>query len=481
MTPFRDVRIADACAVPLSAPDDFDGWREQARRLVMADVPPDRVVWQVPGEGGDDLFAGAGGARRLPAPPLGCPQPRVPRAFLDLAGKAALHSDPQRYALLYRLLWRLQTRPGLMEDGADDDVRRLAMLARTVRRDIHKMRAFVRFRVIGDGGTERYVAWFEPEHHILRANAAFFVNRFTQMRWTILTPQGSLDWDGEVLREGPPAARGDAPAGDAAEDLWKTYYGSIFNPARLKVGAMLKEMPRRYWKNMPEAALIPDLIAGAQAREAAMVETGAALFTEARPDSLEVIAAGIAACTRCPIGCNGTRAVAGDGQGDAALMIVGEQPGDSEEQAGRPFVGPAGQLLRSHLDEAGIDPRRAWLTNAVKHFKFVMRAPSKRRLHQNPSAKEIDICRWWVESERRLVRPKVVLALGASAARSVLGKTVSVQQVRGAALPLEDGAELWITTHPSYLLRLGNDARAGEEARFAADLAAVAARLAQLV
>lgn len=481
MTPFRDARIADACAVPLSAPDDFDGWREQARRLVMADVPPDRVVWQVPGEGGDDLFAGAGGARRLPAPPPGGTPPRVPRAFLDLAAKAALHSDPQRYALLYRLLWRLQTRLGLMEDGADDDVRRLAMLARTVRRDIHKMRAFVRFRVIGDGAAERYVAWFEPEHHILRANAAFFVNRFTQMRWTILTPQGSLDWDGEVLREGPPAARGDAPAGDAAEDLWKTYYGSIFNPARLKVGAMLKEMPRRYWKNMPEAALIPDLIAGAQAREAAMVETGAALFTEARPDSLEVIAAGIAACTRCPIGCNGTRAVAGDGQGDAALMIVGEQPGDSEEQAGRPFVGPAGQLLRSHLDEAGIDPRRAWLTNAVKHFKFVMRAPSKRRLHQNPSAKEIDICRWWVESERRLVRPKVVLALGASAARSVLGKTVSVQQVRGAALPLEHGAELWITTHPSYLLRLGNDARADEEARFAADLAAVAARLAQLV
>ena len=477
---FRDARIADACAVPLAAPDDFSGWREQARRLVMAEVPPDRVIWQVPGEGGDDLFAGAGKARRLPVPPRDAPSPRVSRAFLDLAGKAALHSDSQRYALLYRLLWRLQTKPGLMEDGADNDVRRLAMLARTVRRDIHKMRAFVRFRVIADDGGERYVAWFEPEHHILRANAAFFVNRFTQMKWTILTPQGSLDWDGEVLCEGPPAARSDAPAEDAAEDLWKTYYSSIFNPARLKIGAMLKEMPRRYWKNMPEAALIPGLVAGAQAREARMVETGAALFTESRPDSLEAIAAGISACSRCPIGCDGTRAVAGEGRADAALMIVGEQPGDSEEQQGRPFVGPAGQVLRGHLDKAGIDPKQAWLTNAVKHFKFVTRPPSRRRLHQNPSAREIDTCRWWVESERLLVRPKVVLALGASAARSVLGKTVSVQKVRGLPQRLDDGAELWITTHPSYLLRLDDKARAGEEARFAADLAAVRARLREL-
>ncbi|WP_296678139.1 UdgX family uracil-DNA binding protein [Novosphingobium sp.] len=477
---FRDARIGDACVVALAAPDDFAGWREQARRLVMAEVPPDRVIWQVPGEGGGDLFAGPGNARRLPTPPRDAPPPRVPRAFLDLAGKAALHRDEQRHALLYRLLWRLQTRPGLMEDAADDDVRRLQMLARTVRRDIHKMRAFVRFRVIADTQGERYVAWFEPEHYILRANAAFFVNRFTQMQWTILTPQGSIDWDGETLREGPPAARSDAPAEDAAEDLWKTYYASIFNPARLKIGAMLKEMPKRYWKNMPEAALIPALVAGAQAREARMVETGAALFTEDRPDSLDAIAAGVSACTRCAIGCNGTRAVAGEGRDDAALMIVGEQPGDSEEQAGRPFIGPAGQVLRGHLEQAGIDPQQAWLTNAVKHFKFVMRAPAKRRLHQNPSAKEIDTCRWWVESERLLVRPRLVLALGASAARSVLGKTVSVQKVRGVPHRLDDGAELWITTHPSYLLRLDDAARAGEEARFAADLAAAQARLREL-
>jgi DNA polymerase len=241
---------------------------------------------------------------------------------------------------------------------------------------------------------------------------------------------------------------------------------------------MLKEMPRKYWKNMPEAALIPELVAGAQAREAAMVDQGKTLFEEAPPTSLGAIAEQIQACRRCPIGCNGTRAVMGEGAGHAALMVVGEQPGDVEEQMGRPFVGPAGRLLRSHLEEAGIDEARAYVTNAVKHFKFVPRG--KRRLHQSPTAGEIDTCRWWVESERKIVRPRLILALGASAARSMLGKTVSVQKVRGEPLPLDDDSELWITTHPSYLLRLQDEGKAVEEKKFAADLRRVAIRLAEL-
>lgn len=475
MKPFRDMRLAHACLVTLAAPDDFEGWRANARRLIQADVPPDRVAWDVPGEAGGDLFAH--GERRLPVPRADAPQPRAPRIFMQLAQSAILHIDPTRFSLLYRLLWRLQGNPRLMDDAADRDVRRLSELARTVRRGIHKMRAFVRFRCVEDEtGAEHYVAWFEPEHHILRANAAFFVNRFTTMRWSILTPRGSLHWDLEKLHEGPPASREDAPGGDVTEDLWRRYYASIFNPARLKVGAMLKEMPRKYWKNMPEAALIPELIAGAQAREAAMVDAGTLDMGE-RPASLEAIGEAIQACRRCPIGCNGTRAVMGEGPKQADLMIVGEQPGDVEEQQGRPFVGPAGRLLRSHLEQVGIDAATSYVSNAVKHFKFVQRG--KRRLHQSPTAKEIDTCRWWLEGEQGLVRPRLVLALGASAARGVLGKTVSVQKERGRAHALGE-AELWITTHPSYLLRLEDGGRATEEARFAADLAAVAARLAVL-
>lgn len=453
-------------SVALAAADDFEDWRNRARALLAAGVRPDEVAWSEPGLTATDLFAAP--LADLPAPDEAVPAPRVPRRFLALAETVLLHSDPGRLDLLYRVLWRLQAAPHLLDDSADPDMVQLQRVAAAVRRDIHKMRAFVRFRALADpDGGERYVAWFEPQHHILRANAAFFVGRFTAMRWTILTPRGSLDWDGSVLREGPPASRADAPPGDAAEDLWRGYYASIFNPARLKIGAMVKEMPRRYWKNLPEAGLIPDLIAGAQAREAAMVEAGAIDFGD-RPSSLAEVANGIASCRRCPIGCNGTRAVPGEGPGEATVLIVGEQPGDTEEAQGRPFVGPAGRVLRSHLEEAGIDPARSYITNAVKHFKYQLRG--KRRLHQSPTAGEIDTCRWWLEGERALVRPRLVLALGASAARGVLGKTVSVQRERGRAIALEDGSELWITVHPSYLLRLPPESRGGEEQRFAADL-----------
>jgi DNA polymerase len=451
-------------SVPVAAHDDFEGWRDSARRLIQAGVAPDRVRWSLPGEAVGDLFA----VHDVPLPPADAPPVRASRDFLDLAGRAALHSDPRRFDVLYRLLWRLQAAPRLMADRADPDVRSIDALARVVRRDIHKMRAFVRFRVVED---EHYVAWFEPSHHILRANAGFFVRRFAAMRWSILTPQGALHWDGQALREGPPASRADAPAGDPAEALWRTYYAAIFNPARLKVDAMVKEMPRRYWKNLPEADLIPDLIATAQAREAAMIALGGQ-DTGRAPATPAALDAAVAACRRCAIGCNGTRAVPGDGPADARLMIVGEQPGDHEERAGRPFVGPAGQVLRVSARAVGLDLAAVRMTNAVRHFKHWPQA--KLRLHQTPTAREIDTCRWWLDAERALVRPRVVLALGASAARAVLGRTVSVQQERGRFVPLDDGARLLITSHPAYLLRLGEAARADEAARFAADLALAA-------
>jgi probable DNA metabolism protein len=462
----------------LAGPDDFDGWRTQARQILMARVHPSEVIWRVPGEEGD-LFASS----EPSPPPVAVPdarQPIVSRAFLDLAAKVACHRDRGRFDLLYRLLWRLQRNARLLEDKADNDVRRLDELARAVRRDIHKMRAFVRFRSVAQpDGTERYVAWFEPEHHILRANAAFFVNRFAGMHWSILTPNGALHWDGATLQEGPPATRGDAPGEDPIEELWSRYYASIFNPARLKIDAMLKEMPRKYWKNMPETALVPALIAGAQAREAAMVEAGRDLFEhDSPPTSLEEIASAIRSCRRCAIGCNGTAAVGSEGAPGASLMIVGEQPGDVEEREGRPFVGPAGQLLMSHLEKAGLDRSRAYVTNAVKHFKFLPRG--KRRMHQTPTAREIDTCRWWLDGERSIVKPRLVLALGASAARGLLGKTISVQKERGAPIDLPDGSELWVTTHPSYLLRLPEENRPAEEKRFQDDLRAIAERLAAL-
>ena len=481
MTALQHVKLGTYYVVHLPEADDFDFWRERARALVQCEVPPDRIAWVEPG-GSGDLFAH--GERRMPVPPMDARPVRANRRFVSLAKNAILHSDPERFALLYRLLWRLQSNPRMMEDKADLDVRRIEELDKNVRRDSHKMHAFVRFRLVESEDEEvgeHYVAWFEPEHHILRANAGFFMRRFSNMRWSILTPRGSLHWDTKTMSEGPAAERCDAPGGDPMEDLWRTYYASIFNPARLKIGAMLKEMPKKYWKNMPEAALIPELIAGAQGREAQMVEKGKSLFSgefEERPETLAAIDKAIHACRLCPIGQLDNHAVMGEGPQDAALMIVGEQPGDQEDLAGRPFVGPAGQLLDQHLDRAGIDRRSAYVTNAVKHFKYVQRG--KRRLHQNPGAKEIDTCRWWIESERAIVKPKLVLAMGASAARGMLGKTVSISKVRGAPIPLEDGSELWVTAHPSYLLRLDGAAREEQARLFDGDLAAVKERLSEL-
>jgi DNA polymerase len=473
--------MIDAHRVTLSAPDDFEGWRDAARDLAEAGVPASAVVWQV--EGGEaELFG------------TETPQPAaasfpVPRAFVELAREVVCHTEAERFALLYAMLLRLKSNRDALDDVADPLVRRLEGLAKGVRRDIHKMHAFVRFREIGD----RFVAFFEPEHHIVRRGASFFVNRFANMRWSILTPELSIHWDGQMLSEGPGATRADAPSGDALEETWRTYYASIFNPARLKVGAMLREMPKKYWRNMPETSLVQPLIAGARARELEMIDRSVAkeglahaLEAERRiapggnlRASWEALLKDARKCTRCELYKFGTQTVFGEGPLDASLMFVGEQPGDQEDLAGRPLVGPAGQLFDAALEKAGIDRSTVYVTNAVKHFKFVQRG--KRRIHNKPGAGEIEACRWWIAHERELIRPPVTVALGATAARSLLDKTVTISRVRGAPLKAEDGSEVWVTVHPSFLLRIPEEDRKREErALFVRDLKRIKARAAEL-
>jgi uracil-DNA glycosylase len=453
----------------LDAPDDFEGWRDAARMLAAERVPPDRVIWQVAGHAAD-LFAEQPPDANPPPPATPDPSFRVPRAFVDLARDVVLHADRERFAALYTMLVRLIDQPRLIDDRADPLRRRLDEMAKAVRRDIHKMRAFLRFREVADDGAERFVAWFEPEHHIVRANAAFFVNRFNTMRWSILTPEVSLHWDTEALREGPGAAKGDAPDGDPIEAVWKTYYASIFNPARLKVGAMLREMPRKYWKNMPETALVGELVAGARARETAMIETARAATPGGNAEGAwKALREEAMGCTRCHLYKPATQTVFGEGPLDARLMFVGEQPGDQEDLAGHPFVGPAGQVFDRALGEAGIDRTTVYVTNAVKHFKFEPRG--KRRIHAKPDAGEIDACRWWIEQERMLLTPRLTVALGATAARSLTGRTVTISRERGRAFALADGSEGFITVHPSFLLRIVDKGQAAAEYdRFVDDL-----------
>jgi DNA polymerase len=174
-------------------------------------------------------------------------------------------------------------------------------------------------------------------------------------------------------------------------------------------------------------------------------------------------------CTRCDLHKYATQTVFGEGSLKADILFVGEQPGDQEDLAGRPFVGPAGQVFDAALQEAGIDRARTYVTNAVKHFKFVQRG--KRRLHSKPNGGEIEACRWWIDHERDLIKPPVTVALGATAARSLIGKVVTISGTRGEPQLLADGSECWVTIHPSFLLRIREDAdRRTERKRFVEDL-----------
>ena len=176
-----------------------------------------------------------------------------------------------------------------------------------------------------------------------------------------------------------------------------------------------------------------------------------------------------AACRRCPLYKFATQVVPGEGRAGSRLMLVGEQPGDKEDLAGKPFVGPAGRILDQALEQAGVPRGDAFVTNAVKHFKFEMRG--KRRLHKRPNAYEIERCKWWFEQERAIVKPAAIVAMGATAARSVFGRVVTIAKTRGEVHRLADGTAALVTIHPSYLLRIRDEAdKAREYRNFVNDL-----------
>ncbi|WP_274425974.1 UdgX family uracil-DNA binding protein [Chelativorans sp. YIM 93263] len=181
-------------------------------------------------------------------------------------------------------------------------------------------------------------------------------------------------------------------------------------------------------------------------------------------------------CTRCDLYKNATQTVFGEGGGDARVVFVGEQPGDKEDIEGKPFVGPAGRLLDDILEEAGIDRKKTYVTNAVKHFKFEPRG--KRRIHSKPNAGEIRACRWWLDQELTHIQPDLAVALGATAARALVGKQVPVMKQRGTVVESAEGIPVFITVHPSSLLRIPNDVdRRSARERFTEDMRKVKAMM----
>nr|WP_314257923.1 UdgX family uracil-DNA binding protein [uncultured Devosia sp.] len=468
--------------VRLASSNDFAEWRGMARQLLAAGLSPDQVEWRMLGDAGgllDDVDA-------APLPQVDRPVGSVPRQFIDLAQQAICHADPARFSVLYGMLWALQSNNHLLGDATLDANSLLTRWASAVRRDSHKMKAFVRFKsIVDDSGLERYAAWFEPEHYTLEMTAPFFVRRFDGMMWAIITPYRSAFWDGESLAFGPGGQKSDVPQDDAVEGDWKTYFASIFNPARLKVSMMKSEMPVKYWKNLPEAELIAPLIRNARSMEAEMIERATtqppsrhlrqqarlpeAAETAREFSSLAAARTAVQDCRRCGLCEHATQAVFGEGPDDAGVMFVGEQPGDQEDLAGKPFIGPAGQVFDRAVEKVGIDRSRVYVTNAVKHFKFEPRG--KRRIHQRPDSGEVQACKFWLNLELGFVKPRVVVALGATAATSLLGKSATIGKLRGAPLEMADGSTLFVTNHPSYLLRIPDAAKKAEEqAKFEEDL-----------
>lgn len=474
-------------SVALRSPTDFDGWRSAARGLLAEQAHPEDVTWIVVSEHGS-LFAQSDEPQDFESTSVAAKASafRVPRAFLELARAATCHRDEARFALLYRLLWRVRQQPNLLAFSMDTDVAAVRRMAQAVRREIHKMHAFVRFREAPHAVPPLSIAWFEPEHHVLEAAAPFFVRRFATFRWSILTPRRSAHWDLDALRFGPGASRTDAPRGDAAEELWRNYYASIFNPARLNVDLMRSHMPQRYWRNLPEAAVIPQLVAHASSRTHDMLNKAPTTTRKAkrttRPErvapeagatDLESLRASVQRCRDCPLWRDATQAVFGAGPKRAKILFVGEQPGDQEDLAGEPFVGPAGRMLVRALDDAGIDRRLTYVTNAVKHFKFEPRG--KRRIHKKPNEMEIAACNQWLQRELRAVKPDLVVALGATGARAVFGKATAIEKNRGHIIKDIETAgvhisDVLVTVHPSFLLRVPDADKRSAYERFVEDL-----------
>ena len=467
---------------------DLEEWRQAARAFLLGGVLPDRITWRR-----DCDTMGLFGVENLLPPPL--PQislPKVPPDFLKLAGAVICHSDPNRFSLLYRLLFRLMHRRQLLDMMSDADVVAACQMAKSVGRDYHKMTAFVRFKELPSpaetAARRKFIAWFEPDHFIVERVAPFFQRRFNDMDWLIATPNGSASWDGQELQTTTePAEKPNLK--DETDDLWRTYYASIFNPARLKVKAMTSEMPKKYWKNLPEAELIPGLIANAEAN---VMEMAARAASEPLPfhQRLQEAAAKVPAtpalpagshaalkeearrCTRCDLHCMATQTVFGEGPTESRVMVIGEQPGDQEDLAGRPFVGPAGQLFNDVLKQVGFDRQKLYVTNAVKHFKYEARG--KRRIHQKPNMGEIQRCRWWLGKELELVKPKLIVAMGATAYFALTDDKQKLADVRSKPMVMQDGKTLFVTVHPSYLLRIPEPERkAAELARFREDIESI--------
>jgi uracil-DNA glycosylase len=463
----------------LSGARDFATWRALARERLAAAIRPEDAAWsdwKNPSLFTTDItvahanIVGATGDERRTPGSAGSGArewtPLVSRELLTLLESLACYRDASRWDLMYRLIWRVvNENRSLLQNDADLDVRTARSWSQAVSQDVHKMHAFVRFHeTLTDEGNPSYVAWFEPSHEILRHAVPFFEKRFGNMRWTIATPDGAAVWNGVQTSFIDSPGRCFLPREDATHELWRTYYRNICNVARVNARTMQREMPQRYWRHLPEAAEIKPILQNhprvlhATLRSAAVADSNASRIPQAIAKTLEQIlptADSPKTCRRCNLWQRATQAVAGEGPKDARIMLVGEQPGDEEDIRGRPFVGPAGQVLDDALMKAGLAREALFITNAVKHFNWEPRG--KRRLHVKPQQHQIRACSTWLDREIAAVSPRLIVALGATAIRALTGSSLTIEEARRSALHSASGIPVVATYHPSAILRAPDD------------------------
>lgn len=479
---------------------NFSHWRNIARQLRQAQIPPESVrllanterslfddspdlLDMMARDATDSSRAADGSSSNTGTLSRSSDHPQVasfqvPRDFLTLAEEVGYHRHPERWLILYRVLWRLTTgEPRLMQLATDDDIHQLLQMEKAVRRDAHKMKAFVRFREVIQADQAHFIAWHRPDHFVVRKVAPFFSRRFKAMHWTILTPDESVTWDQQTLTYFAGVDRSAAPSSDQLEDLWRTYYANIFNPARIKLNAMKKEMPVRHWATLPETSAIDEMLQAAPQRVKTMLELSEGFARTARdyfPENAETLTLANLAnaarhCQACDLHCQATQVVFGRGPQSARIVLVGEQPGDQEDVAGEPFIGPAGEVLNRALQQAGLDRSQLYVTNVVKHFKF--ERSGKRRLHKRPDAREIRACRPWFEAEWAQLQASVLVCLGATPATALIQPGFRIQQQRGQWVQSRFCPHTLATWHPSSILRLPDaEQQAARFAELVADL-----------
>ncbi|HYS65650.1 MAG TPA: UdgX family uracil-DNA binding protein [Paraburkholderia sp.] len=422
--------------------------------------------------------------------------PAIPRELLARLKTAACFRAPDRWALLYRILWRWTHDERGVLDPNDRDGALLDQRIRSVEHETDDLLLLTLFRRRDPSmGLPEFVGWYEPHHDLLERAAARFAVRMGDSTWMLATPQGAAFWNGMLLRIGRPATEeseqasqalpasamaGEAITSEPIEALWLACYASAFNGKPAPV-------PLRYWRTPRAGPPLPARLArersrlGARGAAVTVPETPPVEYSAMTPPLLEPTGP-LATCRRCALWRNAKQTVAGAGPSHAAIMVVGEQPGEHENQHGEPFTGPAGQLLDTLFARAGLERAALYLTYAVKHYKW--ETLDQQRVHRTPARREVEACRYWLEKELAQVAPRVVVTLGATALKALTGTHVNLSEYLGQTIA--HGGRLIVPTwHPSYALGTANARLRGDivetivtDFRRAAALAADRARLA---